>query len=146
MIEKVEIFSDGGAIGNPGPAGIGVIIKIKNKKEIVKTYSKYIGRATNNEAEYWALIFGLSELKKILGKKVAKMVEVVCFSDSKLLVNQLNGKYKLKETKLFPLFIKIWNLKTDFKNVKFIYLEREKNLADNLVKEALRSKQQKPLF
>jgi len=146
MIKKAKIISDGGAIQNPGPAGIGVIIKIENKKEVVKTYSKYIGEATNNEAEYRALIFGLSELKKILGKKIAKMTEVECFSDSKLLVSQLNGKYKIKEERLFPLFIQIWNLKTDFKNVKFIYLEREGNLADRLVKEALKLRPQNHLF
>lgn len=143
---KVQMTCDGGAIGNPGPAAIGVIIEIENKQNKVKNYSKYIGYSTNNEAEYQAIIFGLKKAKRILGKKVAKDAKVECFSDSKLLVNQLNGKYKIKEKTLFPLFIEVWNLKIDFGDVKFIYLEREKNKADSLVKKVLKVKTQKVLF
>jgi ribonuclease HI len=138
---RVIINTDGGAIGNPGPAGIGVIIKGEGKE---KKYSEKIGNATNNEAEYKALIFSLKKTKLLFGKKNAKNIELDCYLDSELLVKQLNGEYKIKEKDLQQLFIEVWNLKIDFKNVKFIHVPREQNKeADALVGQAIDKKQSK---
>jgi len=140
-MEKVTINTDGGAIGNPGPAGIGVVIRGKGRE---KRYSEPIGIATNNEAEYKALIFALKKAKLLFGKKNAKNLEVECFLDSELVVRQLNGEYKIKEKELQPLFLEVWNLKIDFKNVKFIHIPREANKeADELVGQAIDKKQSK---
>lgn len=143
-MEKIVINTDGGAIGNPGPAGIGVVIQTKEKFPKVKKYSEYIGESTNNEAEYQAVIFALKKVKQLFGKKNAKNLEIDCFLDSELLAKQLNGEYKIKEKNLQPLFIEVWNLKIDFKNVKFIHIPREQNKeADELVKQAINKNQSK---
>lgn len=149
---EIIIYTDGGAIGNPGPAAIGIIIKqqtSKIKKQAIslplagfdnspseKKYSEYIGETTNNQAEYQALIFALKKTKSIIGKKKSKDSKVKCFSDSQLLVNQLNGEYKILDKGLQSLFIEVWNLKQEFKNISFNYIPREENKeADKLVKE-----------
>lgn len=127
------MFSDGGSRGNPGPAGIGVYIETLDKK-----YGEYIGEATNNVAEYAALIFGLKKLKQLLGKDKTKQYEVECYLDSELVVKQINHEYKLKEEYIQKNFIEIWNLMLDFKNVRMIHILREKNkVADAMVNEAL---------
>ena len=141
MTQKITINTDGGAIGNPGPAGIGVVIKSGGKE---KKYSESIGNGTNNEAEYKALIFALKKAKLLFGKKNAKNNEAECFLDSELVVKQLNGEYKIKEKDLQPLFLEVWNLKIDFKNVKFIHVPREENKeADELVGQAIGKNQSK---
>jgi len=142
-MDKIIIHTDGGAIGNPGPSGIGVVIRGQGKE---KKYSEFIGNGTNNEAEYKALIFALKKTKLLFGKKNVKNTEVECFLDSELIVKQLNGEYKIKEKDLQPLFLEVWNLKTDFKNVKFIHVPREKNKeADYLVEKAIDINQTKLL-
>jgi len=83
MAKKLKIYTDGGARGNPGPAGVGVAI-FDEKENLIKTAKKYLGKATNNQAEYKALILAL-ELAKKLGAE-----EVDCFLDSQLIVNELN--------------------------------------------------------
>lgn len=113
---KIIIYTDGGFRGNPGPAAIGVLF-CNEKGEIFKKYSEYLGEATNNEAEYQAVIFGLKKFKAIFGKKLAKNTEIELRSDSELLIKQLNGKYKILDEKIQPLFLKIWNLKFDFKKI-----------------------------
>lgn len=133
---KVILHTDGGARGNPGPAAIGIVITIPPNDQ--KQYSQYIGKTTNNQAEYSALIFALKKLKQIFGKNKIKDLEVECYLDSELVVNQLNGKYKILEKGLQPLFLEVWNLKIDFKNVNFNYIPREENKeADKLVNQAL---------
>ncbi len=133
-MKKILIYTDGGARGNPGPAAIGVLIGDK-------TYSESIGVATNNEAEYQAVIFALKKAKALFGKKIVKNAEVEIRSDSELLIRQLNGEYKILEPKIQPLFLKVWNLKIDFAKVKFTLIPREKNKnADKLVNEALGGK------
>lgn len=135
--EKFVIFTDGGARGNPGPAAIGVIIKNQSGKTI-KSYGEAIGAATNNEAEYRALVFALQKIKALFGKERSKKAVIEVYMDSELVVNQLNGVYKIEEERLFPLFIKVWNLKTDFYSVNFQHVPREKNKeADRKVNEAL---------
>ncbi len=129
--EKLIIFTDGGSRGNPGPAAIGVVIGHKK-------YSQFIGKATNNFAEYQAIIFALKKVKQIYGSQKAKEIEIDLYADSELVINQLNGKYKIKDLELKDLFIEIWNLKQDFKKVNFNLIPREKNKeADKLVNDIL---------
>jgi len=136
-MRKIIIFTDGGAKKNPGPAAIGFLF-CNEKKEIFKTFSQKIGERTNNEAEYLAAISALKKFKALFGKKLAKKTEIEIRSDSELLVNQMEGKYKILEEKLKPLFLELWNLRLDFKKVKFKLISRKKNKeADKLVKKLL---------
>jgi len=136
-MEKIIIYTDGGSRGNPGPAAIGVVI-CNEKGEEIKKYSEYIGEATNNEAEYRAVIFALKKVKQLFGKKKVRDLEIEINSDSELLVSQLRGLYKILEPRIGELFLKVWNLKIDFKNVIFNLIPRGRNkTADKLVNEAL---------
>ena len=136
-MKKITIYTDGGSRGNPGPSATGVVF-CNEKGEAFKKYSEVLGEATNNEAEYQAVIFALEKFKALFGKKLAKSTDIDIKSDSELLVKQLNGEYKILEPDLQPLFLKIWNLKLDFKKIKFSLIPREKNKeADMLVNEAL---------
>jgi len=130
-MEKIKIYSDGGARGNPGPAAIGVYIEDERGK-VVKQISRYIGKTTNNQAEYQAILAGLNFVRDL------KVKEVECFLDSELVVKQLLGEYKVKDPDLAELFLKVWNLQHEFKKVTFTHIPREKNkLADALVNKAL---------
>jgi len=134
---KIIVFTDGASRGNPGPAAIGVIIN-NAKGQVLKEYSKAIGKATNNEAEYQAVIFALKKIKALFGKKKVKNYEIEIKSDSELLVSQLTRKYKIKEPNIQKLFIQTWNLMIDFGKVDFKSVPREQNkLADQLANEAL---------
>jgi ribonuclease HI len=138
-MKKIIIYIDGGARGNPGPAAIGVLFC--NEKEICfKKFTEYLGKMTNNEAEYSAAIYALKKFKALFGKKLAKETEIEIRSDSQLLVNQMNGKYKILENNLQPFFLELWNLRLDFKKVKFKLISRKKNKeADKLVNQTLDS-------
>lgn len=130
MPKRFIIYTDGGARGNPGPAGIGVVIK--QGRKVVAEISEYIGKSTNNQAEYQALIAGLKKAKEL------KADEVRCFLDSQLIVMQLNRRYRVKNKFLAPLFIRVWNVSMGFKKVSFSYIPRGKNKqADRLVNEAI---------
>lgn len=138
-MEHLIIYTDGGSRGNPGPAAIGVVI-CNEKGESLKKYSQFLGDGTNNEAEYQAVIFALKKVKALFGKKKIKEIVLEIRSDSELLINQLNGKYKILEPNLGPPFLKIWNLKIDFGELNFTLIPREKNKeADRLVNEELNS-------
>ena len=135
--EKLVIYTDGGARGNPGPAAIAVVLQ-DNSSNLIKSYSEIIGDATNNEAEYQAVVFALRKVRALLGKKKCQDLVIELRLDSELVARQLRGEYKIEEEKLFPLFIKVWNLRMDFKEVKFLNIPREKNkAADRLVNEVL---------
>jgi len=135
--EKIIVYTDGGSRGNPGPAAIGVVIK-DSRGAVLKAYGQALGRATNNEAEYRAVISALEKIKALVGKKKIKSMAVDVFMDSELVVRQLNGEYKIEEERLVPFFIKIWNLHIDFGSLSFIHIPREKNKeADLLVNQAL---------
>ncbi len=140
-MDKIILYTDGGSRGNPGPSAVGVMITNK-KNQVIKKYSHYLGdNLTNNQAEYEAVIFGLKKIKALYGKKKTKDYEIELRADSELLVNQLDGKFKILDSKIQSLFIKIWNLKLDFKKVKFVHIPREKNIeADRLVNESLEEK------
>ncbi len=137
-MKKIIIYTDGGSRGNPGPAAIGVVF-CNEKGQSIKQYSEYLGEnLTNNEAEYKAVIFALKKFKALFGKKLAKNSEIQIRSDSELLVKQLNSQYKILDSKIQPLFLEVWNLKFDFKGIKFKSISREKNKeADRLANEAL---------
>ncbi len=142
--DKFIIFTDGGSRGNPGPAAIGVVIQDGSGKT-VKTYAEAIGETTNNEAEYRALVFALQKIKSLFGKDAVKKSTIEINMDSELIVNQLNGVYKIEEETLIPFFIKIWNLRIDCGgNIKIKHIERAKNKeADKLVNQALDMEQNK---
>jgi ribonuclease HI len=143
--EKIIVHTDGGSRGNPGPAAIGVVIQ-DSRGNPMKTYGKTVGVRTNNEAEYEAVVFALLKVKALVGGVRAKKVFLDVFMDSELVKRQLSGEYKIEQERLFPLFIKIWNLRIDFGSVLFNHIPREKNKeADRLVNEAL-DKEQKSLF
>lgn len=131
---KLTIYTDGGARGNPGPAGIGVVI-IDVRKKIVKKISEYIGETTNNQAEYKALLRALEEAKKL------GAAEVDIFMDSELVVKQLKQEYKVRDKDLAPLFVRAWNLLHSFKKYAIHHILRHKNKrADELVNKALDKK------
>lgn len=131
------IFCDGGARGNPGPAAIGFLIK-DEKGKILHQEGKFIGRATNNMAEYRAVIAALNWLNKN-SHIMCYVSRITFFLDSKLVVSQLNGLYKIKNANLRNLIIEV-RAKEGELRAKIIYrnISREKNKeADGLVNEAL---------
>ncbi len=128
---KAIIYSDGGARGNPGPAGIGAVIYDDSKKEIA-TVSKFIGRATNNQAEYLALIEALKKAKEL------NIVDLQVYLDSELIVKQINREYKVKNKDLAPLFLQVHNLSMSFGKISFSHVRREENKrADELANLAM---------
>ncbi|MCX6800495.1 MAG: ribonuclease HI family protein [Candidatus Falkowbacteria bacterium] len=131
MNDKLIIFTDGGARGNPGPAGIGAVLKDADHK-IVSEISVYIGETTNNQAEYKAVIYALEEAKKLEAKELHFSL------DSELVVKQLNGEYKVRNPGLALLFLKIYNLRQSFNKVIFKHVRREYNKeADKLANDAM---------
>ncbi|KKS26278.1 MAG: Ribonuclease H [Parcubacteria group bacterium GW2011_GWC2_42_6] len=142
---KYIIYTDGGSRGNPGPAAIGVVIA-NEKGETIKSYGEAIGPATNNEAEYQAVILALKKIKALYGKDKIKEMEIEVRMDSELVMKQLNHQYKISESHIQLLFIRVWNTLIDFGPVKFIHIPREQNTeADRLVNQAL-DKEQGELF
>ena len=139
--QKIITYTDGGSRGNPGPAALGAVI-CDHTGKILKEYSQVLGRKTNNEAEYEAVIFALKKVKQLFGKEKAKKMHVEMRMDSEFVVKQMTGKYKIEEERMVPLFIAVWNLKLDFANVDFVHVRREQNKdADRLVNEALDGEQ-----
>ena len=130
---SVLIYTDGGARGNPGPAGAGVVIVDGTKKIELK---KYLGDGkTNNWAEYEALALALQEAKKrSLGGR-----DIEVRMDSELIVRQMQGKYQVKEETLWPQYMKVHNLiVANFPSIHFHHIPREQNKeADALVNKAI---------
>ncbi len=128
---RLVLYTDGCCRGNPGPAGIGVVIRNARKK-ILKELSEYIGEATNNIAEYSALIRGLEEACE-LGAE-----EVMVFMDSELVVKQLNGEYRVKDDGMKELFRQAVEALKDFKAFEIKHVDRSKNKeADKLANRAI---------
>ncbi len=136
MRKGLSIYCDGGARGNPGPAAIGFVV-FQNGKLIHK-FSKRIGETTNNVAEYKAVIIALGWLNS-QDKMLDIRREVNFFLDSQLIVNQLNGKFKIKNSNLQKLIVKVKNLEKKFsKPIDYHYVSRRQNkIADALVNQAL---------
>lgn len=140
---KIKIYCDGGARGNPGPAGIGFIAKRNN--EILYKYSLFIGKATNNVAEYTAVLKAIQWLannetmKTLSGGRQKSNNEIFFYMDSLLVAKQLGGYYKIKNLALKNLAMKIKNIQNKIsQKIKFIHIPREKNLqADQLANLAM---------
>ena len=145
-MEKLIVYTDGGARGNPGPSAIGVVIQ-NEKGETLKKYAEVIGEGTNNEAEYAAVLFALKKLKHLFGKTKTRQMSVEMRMDSELVASQLSGKYKVENKNLHEQFIKIWNVRMDFENLVFMHVPRSENKeADRLLNEALDGKKQRSLL
>ena len=130
MEKTINVFTDGGARGNPGPAAVG-IVAYDNKEEVFRM-AHCIGRATNNVAEYTALDFALAELLK------RKISNVVVNMDSELVVKQLNKEYRVKDEQLKILYERVTAKSSKFVSVKYNHVRRVENkLADKLVNNAL---------
>ena len=136
-METITIFTDGGSRGNPGPAAIGVQILDQNGK-VIKEVAEAIGNATNNFAEYQAVMRGLQVAKDHFGQRTTELQFEIKL-DSELVKKQLNGEYQIKEPGLVPHFIEIHNMRVaSFPNLVFTHLRREFNTeADRLVNEVL---------
>lgn len=134
MDRIVKIYTDGCSRGNPGPAGIGILI-INNDGREIKRISEYIGKATNNIAEYRAILRAVNECES------RKIDEAIFFTDSELIVNQLNKSYKVKDEKIKTLYVKLLNKLINFKNWSIKHIPREDNkIADSLANQALKKK------
>lgn len=128
-----DLYTDGGARGNPGPAATGVVL-MSGAKTILEE-SKYLGVATNNQAEYQALIQGLRAVAKLAGKS---KISLKAHLDSELIVRQMNGEYRVKDKDLKPLHSKAQKLAEVIGEVRFVHVVREKNKkADALVNREL---------
>lgn len=129
--DKLIIYTDGGARGNPGPAAIGAVL-MNQAGDRVAEISEYIGETTNNQAEYRAVLAAIKKAKEFSPK------EIKFFLDSELVVNQLSGIFKIKNKDLAPLFVQIYNESLSFKKVSYAHVPRERNKeADKLVNIAL---------
>ncbi|MBI4734047.1 MAG: ribonuclease HI family protein [Rubrobacteridae bacterium] len=128
---KIIVYSDGGARGNPGPAGAGGQILNVNG-EVLAEISEYLGETTNNIAEYTALILTLEK------SQTFRAEEIEIRADSELMVKQLNGEYKVKNEGLKPLHAKVKGLMAPYKrvNIKHIYRSENKR-ADELANQAM---------
>lgn len=135
MVSHYKIYTDGGSRGNPGPAGIGLVIYDGLTGEVVYELGDYLGTATNNVAEYTALVRAL-EIAKDLG---AAKVEV--FADSELMIKQLNGQYKVKNEGLLPLYQKVRLQAGKIASCTYTHVPRAKNKrADQLANLAMDKK------
>jgi len=131
MTETITVNFDGGSRGNPGPAGIGVVLAAEDGTPLV-TRGKFIGIATNNVAEYTALLFGLREAAKLGASKI------LVRGDSELIIKQMRGEYRVKNPALKNLFDQAQGRLSDFKSVKFEHNLRQHNsLADRLANLAM---------
>jgi ribonuclease HI len=128
--KTLKLHSDGGARGNPGPAGAGAVL-YDASGTVVAEISRYLGQTTNNQAEYQALILGLEKAVELGAETVA------CYLDSELIVKQLNGQYKVKHEAMKPLFQQVQTLRLQVP-ASFHHVRREYNKhADALVNQAI---------
>jgi len=126
----LHIYTDGAARGNPGPAGIGIVIR--NDDEVLLEVADYIGETTNNVAEYMAFIRGLEEALD-MGEK-----NITVFSDSELMVKQIDGEYRVKNHGLLPLYNNALSLIKKFKHCELTYIPRTANKqADKLANKGI---------
>lgn len=127
----LEIFTDGGARGNPGPAAAGVVIRDDQGRSILEA-GYFLGKATNNVAEYTAMLLALEAAQKFGAD------EVSLFADSELMVKQLTGEYKVRDAKLAELFAQAQRLLIRFESWQIKHIRREQNSrADALANKAL---------
>src|SRR6476646_3149383 len=131
MDETITIEFDGGSRGNPGPAGIGVVLRAQDGAPLV-TLGRFIGRATNNVAEYRALITGLQKAKELGAKRI------IIRGDSELIIKQMRGEYRVKHPDMKALYEQAQDLVRQFDDVKIEHNLRDMNeLADKLANLAM---------
>lgn len=137
-MKKIIVYSDGGARGNPGPAGIGVYVTDETGN-VIKEVFEYIGESTNNIAEYTAVLRGLETLKVMFGESI-KDIKIEWKLDSELVQKQLAGEYKVKNPGLRSIFDNIQDLRAHFPHLNIQHVRREFNKeADRLVNQAIDS-------
>src|SRR5271154_5189881 len=131
MQEWITLQFDGGSRGNPGPSGVGVVVSAADGTPLV-TLGRFIGRATNNVAEYKALITAMQEAKKLGAKKI------IIRGDSELIIKQMKGEYRVKHPDMKVLYEEAQALITEFDQAKIEHNLRHKNeLADKLANLAM---------
>jgi ribonuclease HI len=131
IVNRVIIYTDGAARGNPGPAGAGAVLQGEDGHVIVEV-CRYLGEMTNNQAEYHALLLALEEAKTIEAERLS------IFADSELMVKQIMGEYRVKNEGLRPLFAKAQKLLRDFAGYTIEHLPRDENRhADRLANLAI---------
>lgn len=130
----ISIYTDGGARGNPGPAGAGAVV-YQGKEEVVLV-SEFLGFQTNNWAEYEALIRALEAARQTLGSPLS---HVQVYLDSELIVKQLSGEYRVKDPALKKQYARVIGIvEESFPEVSFTHVRREKNTrADELANQAM---------
>lgn len=134
-MQTLTVFTDGGARGNPGPAAIGAVVYDAQGNELT-SLSEYLGEATNNVAEYTAIVRILEHLTTVLDD--TKAYQVTLKLDSQLAERQLNGAYKVKDQTLKGFYDQAKTLVDQYASVEFIHVRREENkVADKLVNDAL---------
>jgi ribonuclease HI len=134
--DNLTIHTDGAARGNPGPAAIGAVIA-DEKGNVVATISRCLGVTTNNQAEYRAIIAALEKAVSLGARHIAM------YSDSELVVKQINGQYRIKHAALQPLYKEVVRLTGGLENFKISHVRREQNAgADALANQALDGVQQ----
>ncbi len=134
-LTHLSVYSDGASRGNPGPAAAGFKI-VSEEGFVIKRHAKLLGRRTNNEAEYEALILALESARKLTKGSLN------CFLDSDLVVKQLTGEYRVRNSRLERLWERVRNLQQDFVQVTFRYVARtQKDIVevDKMANHALNS-------
>lgn len=132
------LYADGGARGNPGPAGAGAVVFDSMGKRVVEV-ADYLGVATNNVAEYEAVLRGLTKLSEFYPEGYFEHVPVAIRMDSKLVIEQLRGAYRVKHPNLVPKYLAVKNvIARSFPHITFAHVPREKNKdADALANKAM---------
>ncbi len=121
-LERVRVYSDGAARGNPGLSGAGAVL-VEPNGQVVDRIGKFLGVQTNNYAEYMGLLLGLRRAQAL------GVTEVEVFADSELMIRQLGGRYQVKSPTLRPLYEEAVKLLKDFSRVKLVHVPREMNKA-----------------
>lgn len=119
---RLRLYCDGAARGNPGPAGAGAVL-VEPSGQVVDKLGKFLGHQTNNYAEYMGLLLGLRRASEL------KVREVEVFADSELMIRQLGGRYQVKSPSLRPLYEEALKLLNEFERVKLVHVPREMNRA-----------------
>ncbi len=148
-MNKYVIYTDGGSRGNPGKAAIGVVFCLASPEpsakagdeplKVLHKFGEYLGDGlTNNEAEYRAVIFAFKKFRELFGEAVLAQTEIEIRSDSELLVNQMSGRYKIKNENIRNFVVTIQRLMEGFGKVSYVAIRREYNkTADAMVNQAL---------
>jgi ribonuclease HI len=119
-LKKLILYADGACWGNPGPAAIGAVLKDADRNTLLEI-SHYIGDGTNNQAEYMAALTAVEQATRF------EVDEIVLHLDSELVVRQLQGRYRVKNAALKPLYTRISNLLKSFKSVSIVHVGHDDN-------------------